>query len=355
MADITKDSYNEALRFFKVIFQRGRDIRDSELNEFQDILRVGLYRAMLQAIQKTKTNTLNPGSNDDGYLVVGTGANNAVTLKAGWLFCDGIPVYLANDTTFSGFSTNAGAPRTDTVYLALTETEVADPSAVPQLGETSKRRQLQVTVNVSITGPAGVPANTVADIWQGGVHYFKIANIARATGVPAIANVDVTDLRKALPPTFIERVQDPAYPGDSLVAAPAVTAVPSYAPYSLSLGSVKTQIDSLLGFANQHARWRLVSTTIAVDDAGYRDQTLLIDNYFNGMTISLPNPAQSAGRELWILDKIGNMGPTAATSVILGRFATEKIQGLAANYVLQVPFGRWRVWCDGTDWYIFSC
>lgn len=354
MADITQDSYNEALRFFKVIFQRGRDCRDSELNEFQDILRFLFIRSIANGVQRTKLNTLNPGSNDDGYLVVGTGAANSVTLKAGTLFCDGLAIALTADTAFSGFTT-AGAPRTDTVYLAITEAEIADPSANAQLGETTRRRQVQVTVAVSITGPAGVPANTVSEIFAGGTHYFPIANIARATGVAAIAAIDVTDTRALLPPQYVEDVQlNTAGKGDVIVGGVAKPVSFVNAPHLLAAGTVFSQVALLLGLINAEYRTRTIGVNKVVDDDGYRDKEIIFSAA--GITLTLPAPASNFGRELWLVDKTGTLNPTTPTAVTLVRNAGgDKIDHVAADYSLIIPYGRWRLSCDGTDWYLFSC
>lgn len=208
MADITQNSFLQSNNFDKVIYQRGRDVRDSELNEMQDILRVFLLTTMYAGTQEATT-PLNPGSNDTGYQVVGTGASNAVTINSGTLICDGIPLVLTAPFTFSGFTT-PGTPRTDVVYLAVTEVEVADPSASPQLGATTTRRQLVATLAVSTTGPStgpgtgGVPSNTSNAIWQGGTHYYVLANIQRPASA-VITAAEVTDERFLLPPSLIEQ------------------------------------------------------------------------------------------------------------------------------------------------------
>ena len=146
MADLTKDSFSETNLFTKVLFQRGKDVVDFELNELQDNERVSRYRtnyAGLQAGSAINGNTpLNPGSGDDGFLAVGTSLANSLTLKAGWLLCDGIPIPLWVDTVLSGFST-PGSNRTDTVYVAVSEVEVTNPAQIPKLGETTRRRQIQ--------------------------------------------------------------------------------------------------------------------------------------------------------------------------------------------------------------------
>ena len=205
MADINKDSFDEDNLHMKVILQRGRVAIDFEFNEMQDILRVMLMRAMINGTQSvSNADDLNPGTNDDGFLIVGSGASS-VTVKAGYLFCDGLPIPKSADSTLSGF-TVPGVDRTDTVYLAITETEVVDPAQVPQLGETSRRRKLSYTIGISVTGEAGVPANTPQEIWEGGIRYFKLANIARYAGVASINAGDVTDLRKLLPPSVIAEI-----------------------------------------------------------------------------------------------------------------------------------------------------
>lgn len=209
MADITKDAYDESQRHTKVIFQRGRDVVDFELNEFQDILRVAQARAMRDGISGS---LLNPGSLDDGYLATGTGAANQVTIGAGTLFTDGIPLTLGAAFIFSGFTTS-GAPRTDLLYLSVTEKEISDPNQIPQLGETTKRRQVQATLDVA-EGVA-IPADTGGEIWEGGIRNFLIATVTRAAGVATIDPGDVVDERKDLPANIIGAL--PTTAGASLI------------------------------------------------------------------------------------------------------------------------------------------
>ena len=189
--------------FSKVLMQRGRDVRDSELNELQDNLRYQVFTTMFAGMQESGSGlSLNPGSNDQGFLCVGSGASNQLTLQPGTLFCDGIPLSLSSAYTFTGFTT-AGGPRTDTVYLIVQEVEVADPSAVPQLGVTTLRRQVQTSIAVSTTGHGGVPSNSSDPVWRGGIHYFIIADVTRRGGDPLIQLADVVDQRFQLPPTLI--------------------------------------------------------------------------------------------------------------------------------------------------------
>lgn len=171
----------------------------------QDILRIMQMRTMVNGVQKVQgADDLNPGSNDDGFKIVGTGAAD-VTVKAGTLLCDGLPIPKAADSTLTGFVV-PGADRIDTVYMAITELEVTDPAQIPQLGETTRRRKLSYALAISVTGEAGVPASTPQEIWEGGIRYFKLANIQRYAGVAGIQAADVTDLRKLLPPSIIAEI-----------------------------------------------------------------------------------------------------------------------------------------------------
>jgi hypothetical protein len=395
VADLTQDSFDETKLFFKVLFQRGRDIRDSELNEFQDILRFLLARQFADGIQRNPSGSLNPGSNDNGYLVVptvATGSQNLVTLKAGTLFCDGIPVKLAVDTVMTGFSTpGPGLSRTDVVYLAITEAEVADPSATPLLGETTRRRQLQVVPTFTPSGMAGMPTSTAAEIFAGGNRFFPIGLIARtATGV--IGASGIQDLRKILPPGYIGILQ--SYAGSAFVGARGVTGTPYATPTGTVLGQIEALTNNLnstersvsvssgvsgipwtlasgvsvfahemylLEHSNDEYRSRTIIANQTVDDAGFRDRHIFVGSGAGAgaafaISLTLPNPASCIGRELWIGDRSGRLAPTSATGgsieLTLNRFGTEKIDESSERRSLVTPFGRWRVSCDGVGWIV---
>jgi hypothetical protein len=192
-ADITKNSFREENLHTSVVFQRGRDIHDFELNELQDILRTQQYRALL-----AESGGLNPGSNDDGFLAVGANEINEVTIKAGSLFCDGIPIILHEDLDYT-----FGPGQVITIYLTVGEAEAPDPAQVPQVGETTRRRKLVLELNW-IAGTI-LPVNSVEEIWQGGTRHFAIARVDRATGIQTVAPEDVTDLRKRLPAYVINQ------------------------------------------------------------------------------------------------------------------------------------------------------
>jgi len=222
MADITKESYNEANRFSKILFQRGKDVIDFELNEFQDVQRINIYRALKAGFQ-LPTSPQVAGSNDNGWLVTGTGANNEVTIGEGFLFPDGISLINPAAFAFNGLSTNNGGnPRIDVVYVRLEEQEVADPNTVAELGETSRRRQLVPSIGVVEGTPAAspvapsLPADSSTEIWEGGVRYYALAEILRPDGQDNIDAGDVTDLRLLLPPAILDYITDRTFsPGNT--------------------------------------------------------------------------------------------------------------------------------------------
>lgn len=73
----------------------------------------------------------------------------------------------------------------------------------------------------------------------------------------------------------------------------------------------------------------------------------------SNFSLQLPGPAALLSRaKVHLVNGNGNMA-NGSCYVTLVRAGTEKINGLAADYVLDAPFGRWMVVSDGTDWYVF--
>lgn len=214
MADVVQNSYVETQQHSAVIYQRGKDVGDWELNEAQDIGRIMLYRSFKEGNVYPHDDQL-AVSSDNGYKPVGTGAANQVDIQLGRVWFDGVPVPKAATTQLGGFTTNAaGDPRYDIVYAAVTEVEIADPHMVAQLGETSRRRQIQVTLGIA-TGTAAaspvdpaIPADSSAEIWEGGTRYFKLARVLRPAGASVISAGQVTDLRVLSTPQLLSQTMD---------------------------------------------------------------------------------------------------------------------------------------------------
>lgn len=206
MADITKDSFNEANDFTKVVFQRGRDLMDFELNEFQDILRV--FSARLGQVGvglwQAAASISYPYSSDNGLEVVvsPTSTPNEVQINAGTFIVDGIVQDYTVPTTLV-LPAPAGTIQYDIVYISVTESEVADPNAVPQIGPTTVRRQLATTVltyrTASLPFDPSFPVNPAAWLWQGQTRYYPIAVVTRPALTAVVTAADIFDLRRQTP------------------------------------------------------------------------------------------------------------------------------------------------------------
>jgi len=206
MADITKDSFNEANDFTKVVFQRGRDLMDFELNEFQDILRV--FSARLGQVGvglwQAAASISYPYSSDNGLEVVvsPTSTPNEVQINAGTFIVDGIVQDYLLPTTFV-LPAPAGTIQYDIVYIAVVESEVADPNAVPQIGPTTVRRQLTTTVltyrTASLPFDPSFPVNPATWLWQGQTRYYPIAVVTRPALTAVVTAADILDLRRQTP------------------------------------------------------------------------------------------------------------------------------------------------------------
>ena len=204
MADIIKNSFAEDSNHVKVLFQRGKDVCDFELNEFQDILRVLALRAIYTSAQQTiaLAADLNPGSSDDGFKVTAAGLG-VVNLGVGLLLADGHTVRQTDvAASYTPTAWGGGGAETQIIWLRIRETEIADPAQLPQLGETSRRVVIQWTVGTSVNAP--IPASSPDELWMGGDRYFALAEINRTAVV--IAPGDITDLRHLLPASLMAMI-----------------------------------------------------------------------------------------------------------------------------------------------------
>jgi len=89
--------------------------------------------------------------------------------------------------------------------------------------------------------------------------------------------------------------------------------------------------------------------TGAFDFATYPSgATIHIDSNGGAVTGTLPVPA--LGLHWQVKDVRGKLSVNALTVARTG--AAVKIEGLAASYELSADFGRLRIECDGTDWWV---
>ena len=74
--------------------------------------------------------------------------------------------------------------------------------------------------------------------------------------------------------------------------------------------------------------------------------TVLINPEFGPFTLFLPMPRP--GLKFTFKDVSGIL---STANVTIERFGTEKIETVAADFVLDVDFGSWNLVSDGTDWF----
>ncbi len=76
-----------------------------------------------------------------------------------------------------------------------------------------------------------------------------------------------------------------------------------------------------------------------------------LDSTGGVFNLQLPNPTTTPG----LLVKLKDVGGGCnAYPITLVRFSTEKIEELAANFLLDSCFGTWSLYCDGTNWHILD-
>ena len=109
MADIVKDDFDISQDYVKVIFQRGRDVPDFDLNVLQDIERMQ-RRRVLESI-------FGNGFISTGFQVQDSLNPNEISITAGVALIQGEYIDLESQIQVQNLTTPSGGPRTDVVYL----------------------------------------------------------------------------------------------------------------------------------------------------------------------------------------------------------------------------------------------
>lgn len=119
--------------------------------------------------------------------------------------------------------------------------------------------------------------------------------------------------------------------------------------------TVAGQLSDLIGWIENNQAVR----TLATSSGGPYNLSIFNKNIFidtsSGIAFNfqLPNPATCAGRRFYLASMDAQIA--AGREVTLVRFGSETIDGIAADYVLNVPEGRWILMSNGTNWFIWSC
>lgn len=206
MPNVIKNSFSEAANHTEVLWQRGKPILDFELNEMQRIVRVNFARLLEDAVQKVygDANGFTPGSSDDGLKATPNGANSV-------MFAAGSVIFKGERIRHPGgayaLSNNPG-PGTATycIYAKVEEVEIVDPNALVNLGETTRRMKMQVTLLTATGGIGGVPASSPNDTWNGGIKYYPICTVIRRANDSTVLSDDIVDLRKMLPASVVGHI-----------------------------------------------------------------------------------------------------------------------------------------------------
>lgn len=172
MADVTQVSFVESDSHHEVVFQKGRDVVDYELNELGDLLRVLIYRS-LQA------------SSGDGWAtgcrITATGGSNEVQIGLGILSADGLTYRRASNTTLAMPAPPGSGSRVDTIYLRVQESEIDDPHPLASVGVLSRRKRVTFAFVVA----QGTTLSSTGDPWSGGTYYLSLAQVTRTSGAGA--------------------------------------------------------------------------------------------------------------------------------------------------------------------------
>ena len=190
MANISRNSYDESKHYDKVILQQGKPITDYDFNEAQDIQRGKLRRAV--------TELTGGGAIGEGWKIIGTGASNNFSVRAGALYSGGYRIALGSDSTANALGLTLTTPttnRTDEVYLEVYEVEIdsiADPDIIhPKLAGIGMEptRRIKIKADLRVAEGGSVPADTFDHF------YYHLATINRLANNATITSGMVADKR----------------------------------------------------------------------------------------------------------------------------------------------------------------
>lgn len=143
----------------------------------------------------------------------------------------------------------------------------------------------------------------------------------------------------------------PFIAGTERIASKAYFSPP--AQFQLSAGSLHSALVYLTNAINRFYKRRTGVTGAFTVNSGQEDSFVFFSRTGADYSITLPSPGTSDGRPYFFFETAGTLAPGGNT-VTLARSGSEKINNLAADYLFNVPYGRWMVVSDGTDWHVFK-
>jgi hypothetical protein len=106
-------------------------------------------------------------------------------------------------------------------------------------------------------------------------------------------------------------------------------------------GSITITNNTASPFVTKTANYTILST----------DGIIFCDTSGGAFTLTLPSPTSLGGHLYRIIDSTGFF---QSNNLTLTPHSTELIEGLAANKVLQTPWGGFTVTTDGTNWFVMG-
>lgn len=145
--------------------------------------------------------------------------------------------------------------------------------------------------------------------------------------------------------TLISDSSTPALSSFTIAATPSFTTtrirVTNSSGSSRDIALVVTQ--GVLNSKKVDFVTKVVSGSITLEEGKYH----LVDTSA-ARSLTLPSPA-STTKPIWLKDKTGS---ASVNPITLVRAASEKIETVAASFVLDYDLGAWTLVNDGTDWFI---
>lgn len=118
--------------------------------------------------------------------------------------------------------------------------------------------------------------------------------------------------------------------------------------YTLTSGGVETVVagstDTNTGVGSGGIVTKSANYTIVAGDVG---KIILVDSSGGAFNLTLPTPVAD-----FIVTVKDSKGSLNANNVTMVRAGSEKIDEVAASYILTADFGAWTFVSNGTDWFI---
>lgn len=251
----------------------------------------------------------------------------------------------AADTTTHG--TTGDIVGTSDSQVLTNKTIDGDNNTVQDLPETALKTVLANASKFFTRNASGVPESATKAVPTGAVVGISdsqvltnktidadlntLSNIAN-TQIKAAAGIAVNKLAALTASRAV--VSD----GSGFIAAAAATTTTEVGYLNGVTSAIQTQLDA-----------KLCATSVAAvsTDLTLTNKRIHFVDTSSARSLTLPSP--STGSFIVIKDKTGSAN---TNNITLVRAASEKIETVAASYVLDINLGSWTIVSDGTDWFI---